>query len=64
MRYKLTNPNKFLVPIMLKRKSGEYEQKYLEPRTSIEISTEEISDSIKNLASSPRNILRLKVIKD
>ena len=62
MRYKLTNPNKFLVQIMLKRKNGSYEQKYLEPRTSIEVTAEEISDSIKNLSN--RNILRLKVIKD
>ena len=47
MRYKLTNPNKFLVPVMLKRENGKYEQKFLEPRTSIEITTDEISDSIK-----------------
>ena len=63
MRYKLTNPNKFLVPVMLKRENGKYEQKFLEPRTSIEITTDEISDSIKNLAGN-RNVLRLKAIKD
>lgn len=63
MRYKLSNPNKFLVPVMIKRKNGTYEQKYLEPRTSIEIESFEISDAIKNLAGN-RHILRLKAIKD
>jgi len=62
MKYTLFNPNKFLVPVMLKQSDGYLEQKNLAPRESIEISSEQFTDVIKNLVSSPRNILRLKPI--
>lgn len=64
MRYVLFNPNKFLVPVMLKTVTNELEQINLQPKASLTITSEQMTDNIKNLTSSRKNILRMKSVKD
>ena len=65
LRYKLYNPNRFMVPVMLKDKEhGSFTQKNLLPRASMEITGDQVSDSVKNLTSAPRNVLRMTRIEE
>lgn len=64
MRYLVSNPNKFLVPIVIKKTNGDLEQANLKPNDSVEITSEQMTDTIKNLTTAPRNILKIKAIKD
>ena len=60
LKYKLYNPNRFTVPLMLRDKeNATFTQVNVLPRTSIDITGDQVSDSVKNLTSPPRNVLRM-----
>lgn len=54
----LKNPNRFSVPVMLKDGNG-FKQVNIMPRKSIEITEDQISDSVANLTKPERKILTL-----
>lgn len=64
MRYKVFNPNRFMVPVMVK--DGEsFNQINIQPKATVEVDSSQISDSLQNLASEPRNVLRMtRVVED
>lgn len=56
---KLYNPNRYSVPVMLKD-GDSLKQVNIMPRRSLEITPEQISDSVANLTSPSRKVLVLK----
>ena len=65
LKYKVYNPNRFTVPLMLKDKeNATFTQVNILPRTSIDITGDQVSDSVKNLTSPPRNVLRMTRIAE
>ena len=65
LKYKIFNPNRFTVPLMLKDKeNATFTQVNILPRTSIDITGDQVSDSVKNLTSPPRNVLRMTRIAE
>lgn len=64
MRYKVFNPNRFMVPVMVK--DGEsFNQINIQPKATVEVDSSQISDSLQNLASEPRNVLRMtRIVED
>ena len=64
MRYKVFNPNRFMVPVMVKDGKS-FNQINIQPKATVEVDSSQISDSLQNLASEPRNVLRMtRIVED
>lgn len=58
-RIELKNPNRFTVPVTLKR-DGQLVQVNIAPRTSIQIDRKELTSAVENIAHSKNNLLVMK----
>ena len=63
MKYELSNPNKFAVPVFLDDPEGDFKRIVIPSRQKVVINENQISDIIKNLTSAPRYLLRIRSIK-
>ena len=60
-RIELKNPNRFTVPVTLKR-DGQLVQVNIAPRTSIQIDRKELTSAVENIVHSKNNLLVMKRI--
>ena len=58
-RIELKNPNRFTVPVTLKR-DGQLVQVNIAPRTSIQIDRKELTSAVENIVHSKNNLLVMK----
>ena len=58
-RIELKNPNRFTVPVTLKR-DGQLVHVNIAPRTSIQIDRKELTSAVENIARSKNNLLVMK----
>lgn len=60
-RVELKNPNRFTVPVTLKR-DGKLVQVNIAPRTSIQVERKELTSAVENIVRSKNNLLVMKRI--